>query len=271
MDLSVALQVAAGALTAFVLEKLKNSPAIGWITPYTDTINRALSLLIALALSIGITFTWTPDPDTGRGQLIIMGVPFTAALWIEVVVRAFIQYWSSKLTYLGVIKGKRISEVQGDASRKLPALLLVAILPTALLIGCASGGTRSKVTTTYQTVEVALGAVQDAEMQLFAAGVITKEQHAAASSVFVKAFDAQIKFGHALLAWRPEGETALPPQGYAEWIATVESALSVLDAIPGPQPELVSRVRLWVARVVEIIRALNQPVPARLASALAVP
>lgn len=119
MDLSVALQIAAGALTAFLLEKVKRNPAVKWISPYTDTLNKVVATIVALALSVGITFTWTPDPETGRGQLVVVGVPFTAALWIEVAIRAFVQYWSSKLTYLGVIKGKKSSEFDPPPSERI--------------------------------------------------------------------------------------------------------------------------------------------------------
>lgn len=152
----------------------------------------------------------------------------------------------------------------------LPRLVIAVLLVPALLAGCASGGTRTKVVTTYQAVEVGLGAVQDAEMELFKAGLITKEKHVEINEVFVRAFDAQIKFGNALLVWRPQGETAIPPQGYAAWLSTVETALKVLETLPTQNAELVSRVRVWVARVVEIIKELNQPVPPILTAALTV-
>jgi hypothetical protein len=104
--LSVAFQVAFGGIMAFTLEKLKDSPAVGWISQHTATINKFLSLVVSVLVSIGIAYTWVADPETGRGTLTLTGVPFTADLWLEIISRTVVQYWSAKLVYLGVIKNK---------------------------------------------------------------------------------------------------------------------------------------------------------------------
>jgi len=154
-----------------------------------------------------------------------------------------------------------------DAAKQLPPVVLLLALSGALASCATTGGPKPNVVAAYTVTETALGAVQDAERALYAAGTVpalTKAVHEQkVSPLFVAAFDAQIKFGHALLLWKPG---TAPPAGYAEWVATVTNTVDALGALMPKNKTLLDTTLAWVRSVAETVRMLGQTVPAPLAA-----
>lgn len=147
-------------------------------------------------------------------------------------------------------------------TRKILAAL--ACCTVGVAAACATG-LKPRVVAAYQATEIGLGAVQDTERALYAAGTVpqlTKEVHEQRiSPAFVVAFDAQIKFGNALLAWEPG---AALPSGYAEWVTSVQNAVAVLGELMPRNKGVLDAVMSWVTNVADTIRILGQTVPPEL-------
>lgn len=134
----------------------------------------------------------------------------------------------------------------------------LAVVVLALCVACASNP-KAKVVATYQSVEIGLGALQDAERAAYASGTVpalTKEVHEQKiSPAFVKAFDMQIKVGNALLAWQPG--TALPV-GYDQWVASIENVAQVLSAVSPKNSAVFDATVAFVRSAVDAIKRFGQ-------------
>lgn len=144
--------------------------------------------------------------------------------------------------------------------------LAVALIALTML-ACASNP-KARIVTTYQSVEVGLGALQDAERAAYASGKIpalTKEVHETKiSPAFVKAFDAQIKTGNALLLWKPG--TALPV-GYDQWVAAVENVATVMSSVSPRNSAVFDATVAFVRAAVDAIKRFGQQPPPALVAA----
>jgi len=142
----------------------------------------------------------------------------------------------------------------------------VALMALAML-ACASNP-KARVVTTYQSVELGLGALQDAYRSAYASGAIpglTKVQHEQViSPAFAKAFDTQIKVGNALLAWEP-GKT--PPVGYDQWVASIENVTEVLKVVTPKNKAVLDAALSFVRAAVEAIKGFGQQPSAALLAA----
>ena len=142
--------------------------------------------------------------------------------------------------------------------------LAVALL--ACMAACASNP-KARIVTTYQSVEIGLGALQDAERAAFVSGTIpalTKEVHEQKiSPAFVRAFDMQIKVGNALLVWQP-GTTL--PVGYDRWVASIENVAAVLSSISPKNSAVFDATLTFVRAAVDAIRRFGQEPPPALLS-----
>jgi hypothetical protein len=101
-------QFALAAFVAHTLERLKQSSAFSWITPFTDTLTKIIAAVIALISAVGITYAWDPT----HGELVLRGLPTSWSMFWEVTTRAIGQYWIQKGYYLTAIKPNMI--LQGD-------------------------------------------------------------------------------------------------------------------------------------------------------------
>lgn len=135
----------------------------------------------------------------------------------------------------------------------------VAVAVLALCMVACSSNPKAKVVATYQSVEIGLGALQDAERAAYASGTIpalTKEVHEQkVSPAFVKAFDMQIRVGNALLAWQPG--TALPV-GYDQWVASIENVAQVLSAVSPKNSAVFDATVAFVRSAVDAIKRFGQ-------------
>lgn len=142
----------------------------------------------------------------------------------------------------------------------------VAVLLLAMA-ACASNP-KARVVTTYQSVEIGLGALQDAYRAAYASGQIpglTKEQHETViSPAFAKAFDTQIKVGNALLVWKPG--TALPV-GYDQWVASIENVADVLKVVSPKNKAVFDAAVQFVRSAVAAIKQFGQQPSAALLAA----
>lgn len=94
------LQLALAGIVAFAIEKIKQSPNLSWITPYTDSLTKLLAAVVAVASAIGIAYTF----DAEHGALTITGLPTTLDEGASIVITAIEQYWGQKLIFLTAIK-----------------------------------------------------------------------------------------------------------------------------------------------------------------------
>lgn len=145
---------------------------------------------------------------------------------------------------------------------------VVAVLAACLMAACSSNP-KARVVTAHQSVEIGLGALQDAERAAYASGTVpalTKDVHEQKiSPAFVKAFDTQLKVGAALLAWRP-GTT--PPVGYDEWVASIENVANVMKAVSPKNSAVFDATISFVRAAVDAIKRFGQqPPPALVAIA----
>lgn len=142
----------------------------------------------------------------------------------------------------------------------------VVLLALGIAAACASNP-KARIVTAYQSVEIGLGALQDAERAAFQSGIIpalTKEVHEKKiSPAFVKAFDMQIKVGNALLVWKPG--TALPV-GYDQWVAAVENVADVLKTVSPKNSAVFDATMALVHAAVDAIRRFGQEPSAALLS-----
>lgn len=150
----------------------------------------------------------------------------------------------------------------------VPLLLGATLIPfyTAAYSAACAPSKRARVVQAYQSTQIGLGAVQDAELALYKSGTVpalTLEKHQEINRAFVKAFRAQITFGNALLAWRSEG---VQPSGYAEWLAAIDETLAVLSDLLPSDRALFDTTIAWTRNVIAIIRSLGLVVPPRLAT-----
>lgn len=135
---------------------------------------------------------------------------------------------------------------------------LAVVLLMLCMAACASNP-KAKIVTAYQSVEIGLGALQDAERAAFVSGTIpalTKEVHEQKiSPAFVRAFDTQIKVGNALLVWKPG--TALPV-GYDQWVDSIENVAQVLSTISPKNTAVFDATIAFVRAAVDAIKRFGQ-------------
>lgn len=100
----VSLQIALAGFFSFVQERLKLSPAIGALTPYTQVANKAFSLLLAVLTTIGLTTVWVVDPTTQLGSFTIGNIPTTFEGLSRMAITVFEQYWFQKAWFKGIVR-----------------------------------------------------------------------------------------------------------------------------------------------------------------------
>lgn len=134
-----------------------------------------------------------------------------------------------------------------------------AVALLALCMAACASNPKAKIVTAYQSVEIGLGALQDAERAAFQSGTIpalTKEVHEQKiSPAFVRAFDMQIKVGNALLAWRPG---AALPIGYDQWVASIENVALVLSQIAPRNTAVFDATIAFVRAAADAIKRFGQ-------------
>jgi len=139
--------------------------------------------------------------------------------------------------------------------------MAVTLMALCVMAACASNP-KAKIVTAYQSVEIGLGALQDAERAAFVSGTIpalTKEVHEQKiSPAFVRAFDMQIRVGNALLAWKPG--TALPI-GYDQWVSSIENVASVLSTVSPKNSAVFEATLVFVRAAVDAIQRFGQQPP----------
>jgi hypothetical protein len=166
-----------------------------------------------------------------------------------------------------VVERAERNAVNPPGPKPIPGVMLAAVgLSLCATLACSTG-LKPKVVAAYQATEIGLGALQDTERALYVAGTVgelTKELHETKiSPAFVKAFDAQIKFGNALLVWEP-GATL--PAGYDAWVSSVENTVQALSELLPRNRVLFDETMRWVRNAIAIIRALEQTVPPQLST-----
>jgi hypothetical protein len=147
----------------------------------------------------------------------------------------------------------------------------VATLVTLCLLACCASNPKARIVTAYQSVELGLGALQDAERAAYASGAIpalTRAVHEQrVSPAFAQVFDMQVRVGNALLAWQPG---AAPPVGYEQWVASIENVAAVLRAVAPRDSAVFDATLAFVRAAVDAIRRFGQP-PSLALLALATP
>lgn len=109
-------QVTAGALTAWLIQKLKNSPRLTWISENSTKINRAISVTMALATTVGIHWVWKGSISTG-GVFTLNLPPNFPQVILSVLWRAGGSFVIQELVYQNVIKheaGKVAADVVAE-------------------------------------------------------------------------------------------------------------------------------------------------------------
>ena len=99
-DLLTPLSTGAGIalIVPHIIEWLKKSKYVGWITPATDLLSRLLSLGVAAATTAGITFSF----DANAGQAVITGLTFSGV--VAFLFQLFSQYKAQEFVYRAAIK-----------------------------------------------------------------------------------------------------------------------------------------------------------------------
>jgi hypothetical protein len=64
-------QIGAAAACAYIIQRMKDSPRLGWITPYTDTVSKVVRAAFALVATVGITWVWAAGATAGAHVLSI--------------------------------------------------------------------------------------------------------------------------------------------------------------------------------------------------------
>lgn len=221
---------------------------IHWIGEHSNKVRMAIWQILLLSVAM----KWITLEEA---QLAAWGMAIDAVLGVIVETN----------TVSKVRVGERITEeVTKRTGVFTPPIVLVPFLIGALLVSACASNPKQRITLTYQSVELGLGAVQDAERAAFAAGAIPKDVHERTiSPAFIKAFDAQITFGHALLVWKPGVQ---PPQTYEAWLATITNTVDVLKEVTPKNRPLLDAVVAWVRQAVAIIKEFKQDVPPQLAA-----
>src|ERR1700741_1227240 len=64
-------QIGAAAACAYIIQPMKHSPRLTWITPYTDTVSKLVRAGFALVATVGITWVWSTGTVAGTHVLSI--------------------------------------------------------------------------------------------------------------------------------------------------------------------------------------------------------
>lgn len=194
---------------------------------------------------------------------------------IGVVALGLYKTYRSRIKLLAALEAAGLSEQDLHTQIKInPPQLIVPFLIGAAMIpfyastmqACATADWRPRVVAAYQTTETTLGAVQDAEMTAYKSGLVPaldRPRHDQFRAVLSKAFAAQIVFGDGLLVAR----RGMPPQGYSEWLAAVESTLDELEPLLPVNGPIKSSTLAWARTVVTTIRSLGLSVPSSIDAA----
>ena len=160
----------------------------------------------------------------------------------------------------------------------IAALLALAVSP----VGCASVPARQKAVVSLQSVQVALGKIQDAEREICntalyrsldvleqwsvampvcegpnaAAARLTTEKHKEISSVLAKAFALNQRAATALLIWQPGSPE---PGEVTQLMGQAKSFLSVAQSLAATEQQkaLVSLAAALIKEIEDVIDAVK--------------
>ena len=97
MDADIAAHITTGATAVYMLEWLKRTPWVSFITPETKTVNRVVSGLLAVVLALGIE--WSYDPSVGGTITIPPLMMLGYSAW-----EAIKQFTAQQLLWDGVVE-----------------------------------------------------------------------------------------------------------------------------------------------------------------------
>lgn len=220
------LQAFVGVLAAFILQWLKRQ---SWF-PFLNTWSAkwwkvTVSALVAAASAVGITYSY--DPTIGR--LVVDGLTW-ASVWNGLL--AFgVSFLSQHLAYEGVARKVLPTKAIG--------LLLAVSLAASSAAGCAATTARARAQTTAMvSTELAL-AVDQAEWDVYEAGVYDQATHQEIGRYIRALLYAERGYVRAVQAW-PEGDPFSTPASVQQARhALVTAAADLrrgLQGVPGTGP-----------------------------------